>query len=73
MVVTDPDAVGAIEVLADRAKIIAEPAAACTWSAALRLRDRLPPEARVALIICGGNVSLDDIEGWRRQLLPSRG
>jgi len=73
VVVTDPEVVRAIEVLADRAKIIAEPAAACTWSAALRLRDRLPPEARVALIICGGNVSLDDIEGWRRQLLPSSG
>jgi len=69
LVVSDEEAVRAIEVLADRSKIMTEPAAACTWAAALRLRDRLPPDAKVALIICGGNVSLDDVELWRRDLL----
>jgi hypothetical protein len=29
----------------------------------------LPPDARVALVVCGGNVSLDDIATWRRDLL----
>jgi threonine dehydratase len=69
LVVPDAEAVEAIEVLAARAKLVTEPAAACTWAAALRLRERLPPDARVALVICGGNVSLDDIDRWRRELL----
>jgi threonine dehydratase len=73
VVVPDAEAVQAIEVLAERVKILTEPAAACTWAAALRLRDRLPPDAHVALVICGGNVSLDDIERWRRELLPVPG
>ena len=68
LVVPDAEAVRAIEVLADRSKLMTEPAAACTWSAALQLRDRLPPDARVALVFCGGNVSLDDVERWRREL-----
>lgn len=67
VLVTDADAVRGIELLAATAKIIAEPAAACTWPAALRIRDRLPDDARVALILCGGNVSLDDVSRWRKQ------
>lgn len=71
LVVSDADAVRAIEVLAAWAKIVTEPAAACTWAAALRLRSRLPRDARVALVVCGGNVSLDDVERWRRELLAT--
>ncbi|MGI8459678.1 MAG: threonine ammonia-lyase [Propionibacteriaceae bacterium] len=67
VVVSDADAVRGIELLAATAKIITEPAASCTWAAALRIRDRLPDDARVALILCGGNVSLDDISRWRDQ------
>jgi threonine dehydratase len=70
--VTDEECVRSIEVLAEVAKIITEPAAACTWAAALHVRDRLPPDARVALVICGGNASLDDIAGWRAQF-PAEG
>jgi threonine dehydratase len=65
VLVSDEDAVRAIETLSQVAKVITEPAAACTWAAALRLRDRLPDDARVALILCGGNASLEDIAGWR--------
>ncbi len=67
VVVSDADAVRGIELLAATAKIITEPAAACTWPAALRIRDRLPDDARVALVLCGGNVSLDDVARWREQ------
>ena len=63
--VSDEESVRSIEVLAEVAKIITEPAAACTWAAALHVRDRLPRDARVALVICGGNASFDDIAGWR--------
>jgi threonine dehydratase len=69
LVLPDAEVVRAIEVLAERCKLLTEPAAACTWSAALRLRERLPADARVALVICGGNVSLDDVARWRSELL----
>jgi threonine dehydratase len=65
MVVPDADAVRGIEMLAATAKVVTEPATGCTWAAALRLRDRLPADARVALILCGGNAGLDDIAAWR--------
>lgn len=65
LVVPDAAAVRGIEMLAATAKVVAEPAAGCTWPAALRLRDRLPAGARLALVLCGGNAGLDDIAGWR--------
>jgi threonine dehydratase len=65
LVVPDGEAVRGIEMLAATAKVVAEPATGCTWAAALRLRDRLPAEARLALVLCGGNAGLDDIAGWR--------
>jgi threonine dehydratase len=67
VLVSDAESVRSIEVLAEVAKIITEPAAACTWAAALHIRDRLPSDARVALVLCGGNASFDDIAGWRAQ------
>jgi len=67
VVVPDAEAVRAIELLARHVKVLTEPAAACTWAAAVRLRDRLPADAMVTLVLCGGNVSLDDIQGWRAE------
>lgn len=68
VLVSDGEAVEAIETLAAVTKVITEPAAACTWAAALRIRDRLPDDAVVGLVLCGGNVSLDDVAGWRADL-----
>jgi threonine dehydratase len=65
LVVPDEAAVRGIEMLAATAKVVSEPATGCLWAAALRLRDRLPAGARLALILCGGNAGLDDIAGWR--------
>ncbi|MGO1076637.1 threonine ammonia-lyase [Inquilinus sp. CA228] len=65
LVVPDAEAVRGVQVLAEQAKVVTEPAAGCTLAAALRLKDRLPRDARLALILCGGNVSLADIERWR--------
>ncbi len=65
ILIDDEEAVRGIEVLAEATRLVTEPAAGATWAAALRIRDRLPADARVALVICGGNVSLDDIAGWR--------
>ncbi|HLL61633.1 MAG TPA: threonine/serine dehydratase [Propionibacteriaceae bacterium] len=67
LVVPDAAAVRGIEMLAATAKVITEPATGCVWAAALRLRERLPAGARLALILCGGNAGLDDIAGWRNR------
>lgn len=71
IVVSDADAVRALELIAEHVKVITEPAAACTLAAALQLGERLPPDAQVALILCGGNASLDDIARWRHDLIGS--
>ncbi len=65
LVVPDADAVRGVQMLIEQAKVVTEPAAGCTLAAALRLKDRLPRDARLALILCGGNVTLNDIERWR--------
>jgi threonine dehydratase len=65
LVVPDADAVRGVQMLIEQAKVVTEPAAGCTLAAALRLKDRLPRDARLALILCGGNVTVNDIERWR--------
>jgi threonine dehydratase len=67
VLVSNADAVRGIELFAAVSKVVTEPAAACTWPAALAIRDRLPADAKVALILCGGNAGLDDIARWRLQ------
>ena len=65
LLVDDADAVRGIEMIAEAGKLLVEPAAGAAWAAAVRIRDRLPADARVGLVVCGGNVSLDDVAGWR--------
>jgi threonine dehydratase len=63
IVVDDADAFRAIGTLMERAKVVAEPAASCTVTAAERLAGRLGPH--VVLILCGGNLALSDLAAWR--------
>jgi threonine dehydratase len=60
-VVRDAEAVEAMRWLLERAKVLTEPAASCTLAALERLRDRFGPGDHVVLILCGGNVALDDL------------
>ena len=64
-VVSDSEAIDALVFLLERAKVLTEPAASCTLVAADRLRDRLGDH--VVLVLCGGNVVLDDVVKWREQ------
>jgi threonine dehydratase len=64
-VVPDSEAVTALEVLLERAKVLTEPAAACTLAAARRLKANFTPESQVVLVLCGGNVSLSDVCRYR--------
>ena len=59
--VPDSEAISALRLLLERAKVLTEPAASCTWAAAERLRDHFNSSSRVVLVLCGGNVAVDDL------------
>lgn len=63
-VVTDEEAVEALVFIAERLKVLTEPAASCTLAAAEELRDNFSSDSHVVLIFCGGNVSLADVCGF---------
>ncbi len=63
-VVPDAEAVEALLFIAERLKVITEPAASCTLAAAKRLKDNFGPESKVVLILCGGNTSIRDACGY---------
>jgi threonine dehydratase len=67
-VVTDAEAVAALQYIAERLKVITEPAASCTLAAAEHLRDNFGPDSHVVLILCGGNVALTDVCGYLSQV-----
>lgn len=59
--ITDAEAVDALRFIAERLKVMTEPAASCTLAAAERLRSNFSPADTVVLILCGGNLSVDDL------------
>jgi threonine dehydratase len=63
-VVTDAEAVKALLFIAERLKVITEPAASCTLAAAEKLRDRFTPESNLVLVLCGGNTGIVDVCGY---------
>lgn len=66
-VIPDSEAVRDMLVLLDEAKLLCEPAAACTLSAARLLAATLPESAHVGLVLCGGNVTLEELAVWRKR------
>ena len=64
-VVSDVEAVESLKFLLERLKVLTEPAASCTLAAAERLRSKFSPESHVVLILCGGNVALEDLSRWQ--------
>jgi threonine dehydratase len=58
-VVSDKDALDAARFLLERLKVLAEPAAACTFAAAGRLQGQFSAGKHVVLLLSGGNTSLD--------------
>ncbi len=63
-VVTDADAVAALRFILERLKLLTEPAASCTLAAADKLKSNLG--SHVVLILCGGNLALDDLCSYVR-------
>ncbi|MGH9826848.1 MAG: threonine ammonia-lyase, partial [Blastocatellia bacterium] len=60
-VVSDIEALEALQLILERTKILVEPAASCTLSAAGRLRDKFDSKSHVVLLLCGGNVGPADL------------
>jgi threonine dehydratase len=60
-VVSDAEAVEALQFILERLKVLTEPAASCTLAAAKRLKDQFNADSNVVLILCGGNLSLNDL------------
>ena len=46
-------------------KVLAEPAAACVLTAAASLAADLPADAAIGLVLCGSNLALSELDGWR--------
>jgi threonine dehydratase len=59
--VPDAEAMSALNLLLERAKVLTEPAASCTWAAAERLRSHFNTSSQVVLVLCGGNMSIQDL------------
>ncbi|GAA5110278.1 threonine/serine dehydratase [Pseudonocardia adelaidensis] len=76
IVVPDAEAVRGCLTFAEEAKIWTEPAAGCLVPAAHRVLDRVGPDARLGLVVCGGNATTADVTGWVQRFgatpLPSR-
>jgi threonine dehydratase len=64
IVVPDADAVRGCLTFAEEAKIWTEPAAGCLLPAAHQVLDRVGPDVRLGLVVCGGNVTAADVAGW---------
>lgn len=65
-VVTDEEAVKALDLLAGRLKVLPEPASSCNLAAAEKLKANFSPDSHVVIILCGGNVSISDICSYPR-------
>jgi threonine dehydratase len=72
VVVDDAATVAALTFILERTKYLTEPAAACGLVAAERHRARFRPGDQVVLLLCGGNVSLDDVCAFRTRF-PAAG
>ncbi len=64
VVVSDEETIAAMRFLLERTKTLVEPAAACCLAAARRHQQAIASNETVALLMCGGNVSLADLAKW---------
>jgi threonine dehydratase len=64
----DSEAMADMVWLLDNAKVLVEPAAAISLSAARHLRERITPGGHLVIILCGASISLEEFERCRAQL-----
>ena len=68
IVVSDEDALNGIQIFAHREKIWTEPAAGCLFSATNDILQRIDGSPTIALVICGGNFSIQDYHKYSHLL-----
>ncbi|MFG1837941.1 threonine/serine dehydratase [Micromonospora sp. NPDC049175] len=68
LVVSDAEAVRGTVELAEHGKVWAEPAAGCLLPAARLVRERVGDDARLGLVLCGGNSTVADVVSWTARL-----
>lgn len=71
VVVPDAEAVRELFWLLERTKYLVEPAASCCLAAAERHRNQRTPSDRVVLLLCGGNVSGEDLAAYHQRFRVS--
>ena len=64
LVVPDREAVQGTLDLAEHAKVWTEPAAGCLLPAARQVVKRVGDDARLGLVVCGGNATTGDVMAW---------
>ena len=69
ILVEDKPVVEDLNWLLQTEKVLCEPAAACVLTAASKIAPTLPKNSVVGLVLCGSNVSLDDLDAWRKSVL----
>ncbi|QFR03186.1 pyridoxal-phosphate dependent enzyme [Streptomyces phaeolivaceus] len=67
LVVSDAEAVQGVLDFAEHAKVWTEPAAGCLLPAARQVLGRVGADARLGLVVCGGNATTVDIAEWARR------
>ena len=68
VLVSDREAFMAQRTLLERGKVLTELAASCTLAAAEKVKAAFQPDDHIVLLLCGGNVSLDNLIDYRQQL-----
>ncbi len=63
-VVSDEETKVALKKLLEDGKLLVEPAASCTLAALHRKQSFLPEDAHAVLVMCSGNVSLEQVQQW---------
>ncbi|MFF0446951.1 threonine/serine dehydratase [Streptomyces sp. NPDC004609] len=71
LVVSDGEAMQGVLDLAHHAKLWTEPAAGCLLPAARRVLERVGPDARLGLVVCGGNATVQDVVRWNERSIQS--
>jgi threonine dehydratase len=70
VVVDDAAAARALFLILERTKQLTEPAASCCLAAAEMQRDKFTAKDQIVLVLCGGNVSTEDLAGYYCRFTP---
>lgn len=65
IIVSDQEAIEQQMYLLERAKILTELASSCILAAAHRIKDQFSEEDHVVLLLCGGNVAVDEMLSYQ--------